>query len=298
MGNLLMCPEGFHFQDSPQSKVVALGNFLKAGNWARLQGDSTYFSSRLVGFGFSWGDFHVDFFYATWDRVQSGQLAWIPQTLFQVLAPFRYANPSGMGLMYTDLGDLDRHRPLELNGLLGCATQLPPARYVSCVPTWHEWHQNYYRQFPERFAWKPHFDPFLPNKSFTEQILRAEIETHNQMDKLPTRNSNITLTFHDFVMRTKGPTLSAYTQDIGRRVLEANFYNYDQELSMAESEATGSPRRIFKFRGPNGSFQYVSLDLAHGMFEFHDSNGNHLGEYHFDGSKNADADVTHNLRTL
>ena len=32
--------------------------------------------------------------------------------------------------------------------------------------------------------------------------------------------------------------------------------------------------------------QFISIDFGHGMFEFHDENGEHQGEFRFDGSQN------------
>lgn len=94
--------------------------------------------------------------------------------------------------------------------------------------------------------------------------------------------------------------MNSYTQEIGGKICLGNAYTYEYQLSVAESEANRrEPRRIYSIE-KNGLKQYISLDFAHGMFEFHDHKGKHLGEFHFDGSpnKSADSKGKHDFKTI
>ena len=299
MGNLLICPEGFIFDKSGDENLNLLSDFLQAGFHARKENDHTYLSTRLQSYEYPWGNFYTDFFYSNKEQIsQNASLNWISQGLHQMLAAFMYANPSGHGA-YVNLDELETDRVGELNGLMGCCIIPKPPKYVSCVPSWYLWRKIFYQRYPERFVWLPNTDDFLPNKDLTNEILRRELIKHQVEYKLADYENNIGLTFHEEVMRLKGPELRAYSIDIGSEVLDVNFYTFDETLSRNEQAAwNNAPRKIYKFINRTGHKQYISIDFAHGMFEYFDRNGNHLGEKRFDGFYNSDPDPTHNLRTL
>ena len=71
-------------------------------------------------------------------------------------------------------------------------------------------------------------------------------------------------------------------------------------MSVKEQLATKgkSLRKIYSILNRNGKKQYISLDLRHGMMEFHDEKGTHLGEFRFTGVKNAEAESSHDLQAL
>jgi hypothetical protein len=100
-------------------------------------------------------------------------------------------------------------------------------------------------------------------------------------------------------MRQQGPNLAAYTIEIGGKIAKSNYYEYDAQLSANETRAAGnSLRTIYKIIGNGGQLKYISLDHLHGMFEFHNFKGEHLGEFKFDGSFNSKAEPDHNFRTI
>ena len=80
--------------------------------------------------------------------------------------------------------------------------------------------------------------------------------------------------------------------------MEVNGYTHDVGLSAAEHDASNAPRRIYTIVNRNRNKQHVSLDFGHGMFEFYDHQGIHLGERRYDGSFNSEADASHNLKTI
>lgn len=47
----------------------------------------------------------------------------------------------------------------------------------------------------------------------------------------------------------------------------------------------------------DGKRQYISLDFAHGMFEYIDSHGNHIGEYRLTGDFNSSAQTDHGFKS-
>jgi hypothetical protein len=99
-------------------------------------------------------------------------------------------------------------------------------------------------------------------------------------------------------MKKKGHNTEAYTIEIGEKVAELNYYVYLPNLSRNERDETKSLRTIFRLVNRHGHKQYISLDHKHGMFEYHNSDGEHIGEFKFDGTFNSGPEVSHNLKTL
>ena len=195
---------------------------------------------------------------------------------------------------------------LKRKGYIGLAKFGIPAillPYTYDYQSYNNWQSDWYRMNPSEITWSAD-SPFLPNMEYVEKVLedelvKAGIYKYTVGDAQNSRVHKLAIFFHDKVMRTKGPQMKSYTQEIGSKICLGNAYTHEKQLSERESKAWGKDRSIYSIE-KNGVKQYISLDFAHGMFEFHDHKGKHQGEFHFDGSPNKLADSTgnHDFKTI
>lgn len=196
---------------------------------------------------------------------------------------------------------------LMRKGYIGLAKFGIPAillPYTYDYQSYNNWQSDWYRMHPSDITWTVD-SPFLPNMEYVEKVLEEELVKAGKYeytvgDAQNSRVHKLAIAFHDRVMRTKGPQMRSYTQEIGNIICLGNAYTYEKQLSENESEANSrEPRSIYSI-DKNGVKQYISLDFAHGMFEFLDHKGKHQGEFHFDGSPNKPADPTgdHDFKTI
>ena len=195
---------------------------------------------------------------------------------------------------------------LKRKGYIGLAKFGIPAilqPYTYDYQSYNNWQADWYRMNPSDITWSAD-SPFLPNMEYVEKVLedeliKAGIYKYTVGDVQDSRVHKLAIAFHDKVMRMEGDKLRAYTQEIGGKICLGNAYTFEKQLSENERKACGKVRSIYSIE-KNGVKQYISLDIGHGMFEFHDKSGTHLGEFHFDGSFNKPADPTgdHDLKTI
>lgn len=297
MGNLLIHHLTFNFSGSADNNSKSLENFLNAGLHARTQGNLIHATTELSNSTYRWGGFYQDLVFSPWPIIKKNPIwEWLPQPLHQSLSNFFYQNPSGESF-FKDLNHFFEHFANQHAGTLGCECKEIKDLDVFDIPTYESWKRMFYAANPEKYKWKEEDNDYLPYREFSDQILFGEIEKHDKLDKLNYDN-RIGQTFHDEVMRHKGPELRAYAVKIGTQIAEANFYKYEEKLSEDEEKAAGAPRKIFSFLNRERKKIFISIDHAHGMFEYHDHKGKHIGEYKFDSSFNTGADRTHDLKTL
>lgn len=296
MGNLVIDHLTFVFEDDEVNNANSLKNFIDAGNLARRNGDNLHGTETLMDHKYSWGNFYVDFVYKRYDKISGDEKwSWVSQTLHQAYSTFFYQNPSGK-FLYRDLLHFKTENAGQNSGTIGCDCTQVNELDVFNMPSWHQWKVLFYQNYPQEFDWNTTTEDFLPNKLFSDKILEEELKKHKKFSKV--LNNKIAQAFHDHVVRQKGNDLRAYAIEIGTLVAEANYYKLEEDLSRDEERTANAPRKIFSFVGRNNRKIYISIDHAHGMFEFHDHTGKHLGEYKFDGSHNSGPDATHNLRTI
>ncbi|WP_294331832.1 hypothetical protein [uncultured Chryseobacterium sp.] len=297
MGYLVINHITFTLNEAEDNNILSLTNFLDAGNHARKNHDIINSTTELFLHKFTWGYFYDDFVYKSYSElIQKDSWKWLPQTVHQAFTTFFFQNPSGRS-DFANFDEFLNFYKLENLGSIGCKCKLTNSD-VYDIMTWHLWKNSFYQENPQLYIWKPKDHEFLPNKSFSDNILEREVLKHGKIDKLSENKNSVGLTFHNEVMKLKGPNLRAYTLQIATEIAEANFYKYEKELSVNEKEFTGSPRKIFSMINKKGEKIYLSIDHAHGMFEYHNFRGEHLGEYKFDGSFNSYSDSSHNLKTI
>lgn len=247
-------------------------------------------------FGMIW-----EFVCGSWaDFVVKDSLKGISQTSYEMFAPILMQHPS-LGAEITNIEWERREHPKTSYGLCPDAAE---NNYIADTLSWQKKRAEYYAAHQTMYAWNETDDSFLPNRLLSDKILEREIEKHGYMEEYQTeksrRSSNaLSIVFHNKVMRGKGNALAAYTEEIGKEVCEANYYQYEEILSRNERRAAhNSLRSIYSMINRDGNKQYISLDFRHGMMEFHNEHGDHLGEFQFTGMRNAEADPSHNFRTL
>lgn len=251
--------------------------------------------SHNFSFGTIW-----DFLCGSWnDFVTKQSFKGIQQTSHQMIASMLMRHPSlGKEITKDEWTKIDY--PKTNYGLCDNVTE---EEYVIDSLSWQKMRAGYYATHQTVYAWNKNDDPFLPNRVFSDKILEREIESHGYMEeyqkeKLKCSYDALSVVFHDKVMRSKGSALAAYTEQIGKEICEANYYQYEAELSKKEQAEVNSLRRIYSMINRDGKKQYISLDFKHGMMEFHDEHGGHLGEFRFTGTQNSEPESSHNLRTL
>lgn len=299
MGYLWLLKDGFEIQTIPKDKRdKVIQAFCRMKYWATRKKDIFLADDDFYNHKFSYGHY-VDFIYGSWsDFAQHPSLRGISQNTHQLLFNSEMKCPA-KNKKRGDIENSSRHEGYTGFEQLSTLSQQP---YIYDEKSWEQWYKQWLTTHPEEIDWSLAENNFFPNPVCIQKILKAEIEIHKQADKLEQReyvgkSNSLALVFHDHVMRKKGAALEAYAVQIGEQICTGNYYQKEDQLSRKEQKITGSHRYIYglnKF----GKKQYISIDIAHGMFEFHDEKGRHLGEFHFDGSKNAEAEHDHNLRCI
>lgn len=190
------------------------------------------------------------------------------------------------------------------------------------VDTWHHNRELYFQTNQKDIDWSNRND-FLPNKHRSDNLLQKRIDKFvenlveeeaqkNQWTEEEYRNNysnrckeikdkldkNVGVSFHENVMNDNDGSLKAIAEEIGTQICKTNFYVYEEKLTKDERKASGSSRKIFSLINKKGEKQYISIDFAHGMFEFLNHKGDHLGEFRFNGMPNKPANPSHSLKTL
>lgn len=240
-----------------------------------------------------------DFLYGSWENIKNNvSLKGITQKTYQMMAPSLMQKPK-LGKEITESDWDQKQHPKTSYGLLQLTTA---TSYVTDIRSWQNTRAEYYAN-NQSYVWKEDDNEFLPNRLLSDKILFDEIEKHGFVKefsaslKIDPQNA-LAIVFHDKVMKNKGGSLLTYTQEIGSKICEANYYKYEEELTKKERQRAKSKRRIYSIINRDGKKQYISLDFKHGMMEFHDEHGTHLGEFRFTGLKNAEAETSHDLKSL
>jgi hypothetical protein len=247
---------------------------------------------------FSYGTIYT-LLYGSWQEIKSQPtLSGISNTVLGLFHQLMFAKPSLFQII--DSKELFDATYAETNyGYSGFDFNASPIPYVKCKHSWQKWKCEWLSKNQEEIIWDKAQDPFLPNRNYSTELLWGEVIKHNKANGLKKYSGNKVTTFYEEVMRKKGPQIEAYARQIGGAIAKANYYSLDKELSKKESKAVrGSLRAIYSLTGSHGKKEYISIDHKHGMFEYYNFRGIHQGEFRFDGTKNKNADLTHNLKTL
>ncbi|MDE5814259.1 MAG: hypothetical protein K2H72_08240 [Muribaculaceae bacterium] len=247
----------------------------------------------------------------------------ISNKTYQRMSSSLMANPG----IFRNISDVDWTQKRGFKNDCGFSSIETGVHYSGDVDTWHKNREAYFRANQQDIDWDGRDDPdlsFLPNRHRSDLLLQQLIDkfvadsvdeearknnwTEEEYKKNYTRryneiaeklDKNVGVTFHSKVMNDKDGSLEALADEVGTEICETNFYVYEDKLTRDERrKASGSLRKIFSIINKNGEKQYISIDFKHGMFEFLDKNGDHLGEYRFNGMFNSDPQPSHNFKTL
>ena len=245
---------------------------------------------------YSFGNIYT-LLYGEWRNFcQQPSLKGITLNTFQMIAPLLMQHPQLGGVVSDD--DWNATGCPKTN--YGIRMDMEEHPYVTIIRKWQELRADYYACHQEEYEWSDSDNEFLPNRLLSDKILEDEIRKHGCMEKYEGLKAQykehaLATVFHKEVMGKKGSGIMAYTEEIGDKVCKANYYQYETELSQSERRRTGSKRKIYSIINRGKRKQYISLDFRHGMLEFHDEKGLHLGEFRFTGEKNSGAEASHNL---
>lgn len=290
MGQLFLVHESFELAHVPvPAREQTLKAYCSMVEHATRDHDSFFTDSDFYIHQYSYGNIFQSFIYASWDRIKQDPLyEGISQTLHNLLCQsFNHKcqikdlqlfeqSPGHKGYSGFDFCPEPLHEP-----------------YIKCEQSWFRWKITWYASHPDEINWQD--DKYLPNKQYSNGILRAELEKEN----IICDRTQIMELFYERIMKHKaaGGPREAYIREIGRKICEANFYIFDEVVSKKNRKEGKDEvlRDIFSIQGPSGRKQYISLDFEKGMFEYHDYCGRHMGEYRFNGSFNKKAEASHNI---
>lgn len=270
---------------------AAVHDFCAMKTNAEKAGDKFYAAPELYNHHYSFGNLWSDFVFQSWPEIQAvPSLRGISQITIQLLQNSMQKYPRSL-----KEGDANFDNLSDPKSNAGFRQSTPMEDYICCCEEWREWHRQWLMNHPKDIDWTDDANLLFPNPATVLGILRAELQKEGVMAG---GDKEVATLFHERVMKHKGTELKAYATEIGDKICTAGYYQYEHQLSVDESLQCGSPRRIYSIENKNNKMQYISIDFAHGMFELLDEHGSHLGEYRFDGSFNATAEVSHSLRTL
>lgn len=304
-GSLLVTAAGFETETIPENiRDVAVRKFYLMKLEAERHHDSFYALSEVYCHQYTYGAFYPHFVNMSWTDFQAcNSLKGISQLTFEMMQGF-----CQMPNMKTLEDETVFQEMVQPHAHTGYSNPQAFSDYIGDLSDWEEWHRKWYMDNPSMIDWSMAKNNLFPRpdiitKILIRELLKKYLEDHTVeeamhiVDQIP--ENEVAHEFHDKVMRHKGGAMEAYSSEIGSKICICNYYKYESELSSLEQQsAAGSFRKIFSIVNPDGCQRFISIDFRHGMFEFHDEHGNHLGEYRFDGSYNSEAEEDHSLRCL
>lgn len=304
-GSLLVTTEGMEIVGIPaDSRDQAIGDFHRMKVEAERQHDCFYALPELYIHNFSYGDLYTGLLYRAWSDFHADPvLKCISQNTYQLIQSFSQC------IKLSSIDSEEDFRQKEFpQANTGYCNPKGYDGFVKNISDWETWHQVWYIAHPQEIDWSGAQNDWLPRQDLILNILRREMREKLVEDGSKPEDAkqvvnaiadaNVVHEFHDKVMKHKGGNLEGYASKIGGEICRSNYYRFEQELSNMEQQNAGSLRQIYSIVNKNGRNQFISIDFGHGMFEFHNEKGEHLGEYRFDGSLNSCAEVNHGLMCL
>lgn len=159
----------------------------------------------------------------------------------------------------------------------------PSTNYIFDIKTWRKWHYDWLCCHPECIVWGKNV--LWPRLDLVICILKEELKKHNL--SIPKKDIDVGNAFYEGIMKHLNERdLYSYATDIGSKICGFNYYHRETELEKLEQHnGNVKAKTIFSIK-KNNKYQFLSIDTQHGMLELCDDNGNHLGEYRFDGTPN------------
>lgn len=304
-GSLLVKAAGLETALIPENiRDVAVRDFYLMKSEAERHHDCFYALSEVYCHQYSYGNFYPHFVNMSWADLQKcPSMKGISEMTFEMMQGF---------CQVPDIKTIDKEIDFQETELPHAHTGYSNAQvasdFVSNLPEWENWHRQWYTVHPSDIDWSMAKNDWFPRpdiitKIFRRELLKNFLENHTNEEAKYLVNlipeNEVANEFHDKIMRHKGDEMEAYSSIIGNEICICNYYKYESKLSSLEQQsAAGSLRKIYSIVNSDGCQQFISIDFRHGMFEFHNKNGDHLGEYRFDGSYNSGVQGNHSLRCV
>lgn len=295
-GSLLILPKSLETSNIPeQQRDKVIVDFFEMKTVAERNNDRFYTLVDLYSCKFSYGPFYPGFINMSWEQFSTiASLKGISQNTYQVMNTF---------WPQVDFKPLDspcsfqkKEEPRAFSGFFNFAMLKD---FVNNIPNWELWHRAWYLSHQQKIDWTCVQNDWFPRPDLVKIILRRELvntvglEAANKISE-----SNLENSFHDLVMKKKGHEIAAYSGQIGEEICIRNYYKFEPELSSLEQQRANSLRKIFSIINRYGCMQFISIDFKHGMLEFHNDKGDHLGEFRFAGTQNSGPEVDHSLKCV
>lgn len=295
-GNLLLTEEGMETALIPEKeREKAVLEFYNMKYEAERHHDRFYALSSVYGHDFSYGVFYPNFYNMTWAEFKAcPSLKGIGQCAYDLMQGF-CQNPNVVPLDDV-MAFAEKDEPRAYTGYSNPKSY---PEFVGDRSVWETWHREWYANHQEQIDWSEAENDWLPRPDLARGIMRRELINTLGRDKaVMIADSDVATLFHENVMKHQGDNLEAFALTIGGEICLCNYYVHERELSVMEHRQTNSLRGIYSIVNRHGQRQFISIDFRHGMFEFHNKRGVHLGEYRFDGSFNSGPDERHSLRCI
>lgn len=298
MGELFVLHESFELSHlEPKKRDEVVSDYCESIDLIS-KNDKLYAPIEIDDYKYSYGDLYNGLIYRPWKEiVGDANLRGISVKTHNLFftSLFQMPNLFYEKMSHEDFMAVFVEEHFGFNGFKFNTERIP---YISSEPTWQDWHNQWLSTHQDEIKFEDIEDDFLSNKVYSNGILKNELIKSEKENLIEIKyNNNIAQAFHSEVMQKKGKDLIAYAAEVGRRVLIANYYKFEEELSSNEQRICKSYRKIYSLN-LGGNKKYISIDFEKGMFEFHDTHGKHLGEFKFDGSFNKKAETSHDLRSM
>lgn len=300
MFDICLIKEGLEVSDiSDDMFVTVFDDFICFLEIQEKYGEVMYWESSLAVHDFSYGNYFNDLLGAAWNTFsQNKAFKQVSQNQHQLFVATR-----GQLFCANEITQASWDTIKPPKAYAGFKKELEYAPYIYSKKTWMEWRVESFQHLDYFQSTSSCDERYLPNVEFSNLFLSYIVSCEKDLELsitesallesiLPTDTKYIVdNVFYPKMMKVMRPKeREAFITFIGGLICLMNGYKYEVELSNKEEKRCKSKRKIYsKLETPRHK-QYISLDFKHGMFEYHDHHGKHLGEYRFNGIFNKDGD--------
>lgn len=283
-GNILLDEDGLNIQNIEDSKKrTAVGNFCEMIEEANAEGDTLHYMY----------DSPCNIYSILYDP-ENPHCKLIGQRLFSQLQTLFGNFPHAIH----ELKDFETKNEPRTHGGYKYENS-PSSDYVYDKESINSWHDEWYNEHPETLDWNKFDNAIWPRYDRTIDVLKQEILKAGK--DVPSNDEDIANLFHHEVMKLLDERARiSKSRIIGDAICKANYYHREEELERLEvGYGNIHADRIYAIK-KNGKYQFLSIDIQHGMFELCNDKGDHLGEFRFDGTPNGNntIEVDHGLRCI
>lgn len=284
-GNILLVEEGAFSKINPLNAESAVTDFAYMVKEADASKDALFYDSE------EWEQFYANSYDPTnpcWKGI--GDIAF--SLLFNVSNPIFL--PVGI-----DKGYFIKKSDPKVNGGFQYDASPTDDSYVYSKETIEEWHDSWFIRHPERIDWTIHGNEIWPRFDRTVKIMCDELKRKGV--EIPQTDKEISTAFHESVMKPLNERERiSLAKTIGEKICKANYYQRENELEKLEYDHGNSRAEMIFSIKKDGRYQFLSVDKQHGMLELCDDNGQHKGEWRFDGTPNGKdtEEADHGLRCV